>query len=350
MSTNPLVSIIIQTFNRAHMIHRAINSAINQTYTNIEILITDNHSEDHTEEICKEYAQKDKRIKYFRQKTNIGMVRNANFAIKNISGDYFIWLNDDDWLDNDVIEKCIDILKTNTNYSFITPVTMLYKNNSFHKKELFAPDLEIDNISLRIQNYILSQDYAKLSSGIFRTSIAKKMLDSDGFIIKDRYNEDIIFMIKYLVAGKSKVLVNTHYNKLDEGTTSTLETTRPDIYDASGINYSNLGEKRATIFSNVFLTDKFFKQYLSEKQCNKISKEIYETLIYSHYYSRIRDLLKYMYRHPLFIFRKAFYKKLKFLVISKKNTKLYKLFLYCWQHPLFLLRKDFYQHYLGILK
>ena len=350
MNSKPLVSIIIQTYNRAHIIYRAIDSAINQTYTNLEIIISDNHSEDNTEEICKRYAEKDNRIKYFRQKENIGMIRNANFALQKISGDYFIWLNDDDWLDKDVIEKCVNILEEKKSYSFITPVTMLFKKKSFHRQQLFAPYLEDDNISVRLQNFILCQDYAKLSSGVFRTYYVRKMLENDGVALKDRYNEDIVFMIKYLVAGKSKVLINTHYNKLDEGNTATLETTRPDIYDSAGINYSNIGEKRGKIFSNAIIEDEYFKQYLSLKQRNKIAKEIYETLIFTHYYSRLRDMLKYMYSHPLFIFRKDFYKKLKFLMISKKHTKLYNFILYCWQHPLFLLRKDFYQNYLGILK
>lgn len=63
-----LVSIGLPTFNRSKSLERALDSLLAQTYVNFELIISDNASTDSTESICREYARKDKRIKYFRQK------------------------------------------------------------------------------------------------------------------------------------------------------------------------------------------------------------------------------------------------------------------------------------------
>ena len=68
MDNKPLVTIILQTYNRRNTLETALNSATGQTYGNIEILIGDNCSEDGTEEYCRQETAKDSRIKYFRHK------------------------------------------------------------------------------------------------------------------------------------------------------------------------------------------------------------------------------------------------------------------------------------------
>ena len=63
----PLITVIITTYNRVNLLEKAILSVINQTYKNLEIIISDNHSEDGTEELCEKYAKTDSRIIYYRQ-------------------------------------------------------------------------------------------------------------------------------------------------------------------------------------------------------------------------------------------------------------------------------------------
>lgn len=73
IKSEPLVTILIQTFNRKDLLRKAIESAINQTYKNIEIFIADNHSEDGTEGMVIDYCKNEPRIKYHRHEQNIGM-------------------------------------------------------------------------------------------------------------------------------------------------------------------------------------------------------------------------------------------------------------------------------------
>jgi len=91
---NPLISCITPTFNRAHLLPRTIESTINQTYTNWEMIIVDDGSKDNTEEVVRNYMKKDERIRYFK---NPGKGGNAarNYGIKQAKGEWIAFLDDD---------------------------------------------------------------------------------------------------------------------------------------------------------------------------------------------------------------------------------------------------------------
>lgn len=92
----PLVSIIIPTYNRAHIVPRAIQSALNQTYKNIEVIVVDDGSTDDTEVAVREIAQKDARLRYFRYSPNRGGNHARNIGLDNARGDYVTFLDSDD--------------------------------------------------------------------------------------------------------------------------------------------------------------------------------------------------------------------------------------------------------------
>lgn len=98
-----LVSIGFATRNHAELLRKALNSLLAQTYTNFELIISDNASTDETRKICEEYANKDNRIRYILQKENIGGLRNFEFVLSVARGDYFMWAADDDWWEPEFI-------------------------------------------------------------------------------------------------------------------------------------------------------------------------------------------------------------------------------------------------------
>lgn len=109
-SATPLVSIGIPTYNRANSyLRHALRSAVCQTYANIEIIVSDNCSSDHTESVVKEFDNS--RIRYYRQKENIGPVNNRNFCLKQARGKYIVMLLDDDLIDDDFVVTCMDAVK-----------------------------------------------------------------------------------------------------------------------------------------------------------------------------------------------------------------------------------------------
>jgi glycosyltransferase involved in cell wall biosynthesis len=106
----PRVSIGLPVFNGENYIEDTLDSILAQTYTDFELIIVDNASTDQTPRICREYAAKDKRIRYHRNKINIGAVANFNRAFKFSSGEYFKWAAHDDVLAPEFLATCINIL------------------------------------------------------------------------------------------------------------------------------------------------------------------------------------------------------------------------------------------------
>lgn len=114
MDALPLVSIGILSYNRPDDLRRAIESAINQSYRNLEIIISDNGSLDQKcAEIIWKYAKKDTRIKPYLQEVNRGVHFNLKFVMEVATGEYFCWLAGDDAIAPDNISESISLLLKN---------------------------------------------------------------------------------------------------------------------------------------------------------------------------------------------------------------------------------------------
>ncbi len=101
----PLISIIIPSYNVENYIAKGIESCLNQTYQNIEVIIVDDGSCDNTVSVIEKYN--DERIKLIK-KDNSGVSATRNIGIKNSNGDYCVFLDSDDWLELNAIEKLVE--------------------------------------------------------------------------------------------------------------------------------------------------------------------------------------------------------------------------------------------------
>ena len=99
-----LVSIIVPVFNAEKYLSECVNSLIEQTYDNIEILLIDDGSNDDSLAICKSFENKDKRIKVF-SKENGGVSSARNFALQKLTGEYFACVDSDDYVTKDYVKK-----------------------------------------------------------------------------------------------------------------------------------------------------------------------------------------------------------------------------------------------------
>lgn len=102
--TNPKVSIGMPVYNGEPFIREALDSLLAQTFTDFELIISDNASTDDTEEICQNYASKDSRIRYIRQPKNLGASYNFQFVLDEAVGEYFMWAAHDDLRSQDSLE------------------------------------------------------------------------------------------------------------------------------------------------------------------------------------------------------------------------------------------------------
>lgn len=119
----PLVSIIIPTFNRPKYFQLALESALSQTYRNIEVVVSDNSTNDETEKLIQDYLADDSRIKYFRHK-DFTANDNWNFArhYNNPNAEYVNWLMDDDLFYPRKLEVMVEIYRNNPDVSLVTSV------------------------------------------------------------------------------------------------------------------------------------------------------------------------------------------------------------------------------------
>lgn len=109
---NKKVSVIVPVYNVEQYVAKCLESVINQTYTNLEIICVDDGSTDNSGNICDEYAQKDSRIKVF-HKTNGGLASARNVALSYVTGDYIGFVDSDDWIEPEMYETLVQQIEKN---------------------------------------------------------------------------------------------------------------------------------------------------------------------------------------------------------------------------------------------
>lgn len=103
-------SVVLVTYNRAALLSATIESILSQTYGDFELIISDDCSSDSTRAVCERYVQADRRIRYRRNRTNVGMPANLNAAIRTSSGSYVATLHDGDLFDPSLLAKWVAAL------------------------------------------------------------------------------------------------------------------------------------------------------------------------------------------------------------------------------------------------
>lgn len=196
MSDNrPLVTIAIPTFNRAKYLREAIISVLNQSYKNIDIIISDNCSTDNTGQVVQEFT--DPRLRYFKQLENLGMVGNWNSCLNQANGEYFLLLSDDDVLEVNAVEQLLSAFDRPD--VVISYCRFLYVDDEMSPVELsiIAPNIEsghefitnsLKNLRWVVPSVMLHKTDAAIKFGgypdIGTTSdlAVRLMLAKDGFV------------------------------------------------------------------------------------------------------------------------------------------------------------------------
>jgi glycosyltransferase involved in cell wall biosynthesis len=109
----PLVSVCVPTHNRGQWLGQTLESILRQDYPQIEVLISDNASSDHTEELCQDLARKDSRIRYVQQQRNLGMLGNHNFCIEESRGALLCFFHDDDLYHPQIVSEYVRFFDQN---------------------------------------------------------------------------------------------------------------------------------------------------------------------------------------------------------------------------------------------
>lgn len=173
----PLVSIGLPVYNGEEYIERAIESLLNQTYTNIEVIISDNCSTDGTYKICLECLKKDNRIRLYRNSENVGACNNFMHVFELSSGEYFMWAAYDDLWDRNYLKTLVGLLERDMEASiaFCNIVGIDSENNVIWKCP-WTFSLPSRIRLFRLIKYICQNDFhrkAVLIYGLMRTEAIK---------------------------------------------------------------------------------------------------------------------------------------------------------------------------------
>ncbi len=202
----PLVSIGIPTFNRVSSLIKAIESVLQQTYTNIELIISDNASIDETQSVCQKFKEADSRITYIRQSSNFGAANNFSQVLKLASGDYFMWLGDDDWLDKCYIYECVNVLINNHEYTLVSGRANYFINSDFIYQGNII-NLEQDNGRDRVISY-----YKQVSdNGVFYGVMRREQISK--IPMQQTMGSDWLMIASLAFLGRIKTINDTAVNR-----------------------------------------------------------------------------------------------------------------------------------------
>ena len=172
MTLEPLVSIGIPVYNSDDTIAACLRSVLNQTYRNIEVVVSDNCSTDMTATICKDFASLDSRISLVVQGENLGPAANFDFVLSRSTGDYFMWIAADDIKSDDFVALNLEFLEENPDFLASTcPNRFDVTEGETHNWEMLALK---DGQKNRIIEFLGNAEASHgLFYSLFRTNILK---------------------------------------------------------------------------------------------------------------------------------------------------------------------------------
>ncbi len=211
------ISIVVPVYNSSEFLRDCIESIINQTYSNIEVILVDDESTDDSLSICFNYAKKDSRIRVIPQKhSGTGMTRNA--GIKVATGDFVGFVDSDDWIDSNMYEWMItkqietgaDVVACGINHHFLNRVD----SRELHQEYIFNRKDALYNIltNTMFGGYLVNK--------LFKKELINKISFEPG--VNSR--EDILFCTK-AVACSEKIYFETNnlynYRRVRKGNSGT---------------------------------------------------------------------------------------------------------------------------------
>lgn len=220
-SKRPLVTVGIPTFNRPESLRRSLECICRQTYPNLEIIVSDNASPgEETQRVVEDCMAKDGRVRYFRQSTNLGPVANFQFVLDAATGEYFMWMSDDDWRAPRYIEALLNELQADEDAAIaFCDIAVLDEtgNRRSDYYQSYLPYLKhlVSGSSMfrQVRFFLQDESYGKASLiyGMLRTRVIKTMPLAAMHDLYGFYGLDSLIVFTLLGKGKLKLISEMLY-------------------------------------------------------------------------------------------------------------------------------------------
>ena len=196
--STPLVTVGIPTYNRPEGLERTLACITSQTYTNLEIIISDNcSSEPGVLPVIKKYSSNDKRVSYYIQEKNLSLVPNFQFLLDKATGNYFMWAADDDQWDVNFIDVCVRAMMADSDVAVcMTNIRLVEQggtsaagnlNRSFMQSSLLARSFNFVKSNMENKYFLC---------GLYRTSLIKNVP------FHNSWGGEHLFLFEIITKGK----------------------------------------------------------------------------------------------------------------------------------------------------
>ncbi len=205
-----LISVIVPVYNSEKYVNRCIDSILNQTYENLEVLLINDGSSDGSLKICEDWAEKDKRVKIVNEK-NKGVSAARNLGIKYATGDYVGFVDNDDWLRPEMYEKMLELIeKEKADVAVCKFINVDEKYNRVSIKEANLTAEHFKNPIYFFLNNNSKNSHKKIVGCCNRLLIKKPILDDVKFDERLNFGENILFVLN-LISKTDKIAVTNEY-------------------------------------------------------------------------------------------------------------------------------------------
>lgn len=220
------ISVIIPVYKIEKYIDKCLESVVNQTYKNFEVVLVDDGSPDSSGKKCDDWAKKDKRIKVF-HKQNGGVSSARNFGIKKATGDFVTFVDGDDFIDAIMFEKMIEKQQESNFDMVFCGIKYVFDDKEFIAEEFgfkdFCKTKDIGKIIATEQPIVKGDKiiYQKsILNCIWRVLYRKSLIENFKFFEDVRYGEDCLFLMNILSKNKDVTLARVDlalYNYVQRG-------------------------------------------------------------------------------------------------------------------------------------
>jgi glycosyltransferase involved in cell wall biosynthesis len=195
--SQPLVSIGLPVYNGERFIREVLDSLLAQSYQQFELIISDNASTDRTAEICQEYLAKDRRIRYYRNPTNLGAVKNFNRVFELSTGTYFMWAADHDLREPSFVMRCVEVMEQDQSVVLCYPQTVRIELDGSYSEPI-PPRLDTRGLFdvARFQIVMWSLTYCYQVYGLMRSSALRRT-----GLARDTIGPDAILLVELSLLG-----------------------------------------------------------------------------------------------------------------------------------------------------
>ena len=211
---NELISIIVPIYNTEKYLHECLDSIINQTYANFEVLLVNDGSTDSSGIICQEYVERDSRFRYF-EKDNGGVASARNLGLEHSEGTYITFIDSDDWVEQNYLDVLYTALKENDTDVAISTYKRFAQDGVFYLRSYSREDDEFLNLGTRSRDSFLEilprlgeldHSFYSISSKLIKRKIIGNLL----FDEQISYAEDLNFFFHLYLGVESVVYVRDY--------------------------------------------------------------------------------------------------------------------------------------------